>query len=241
LDVSDYIMVARGDLGIEISVEKVPMVQKSIIKSCNEEGTPVITATEMLESMMNQPRPTRAEVSDVANAILDGTDANMLSGETSVGEYPVKSVNTMHKIAREIEPNISSDLSLEKSETFSETISKAIHRICKENTKIDKIVTLTRSGFTARMISRFRLSQPILAVTPSENICKRLKLIFGVEPLQFNYLNNEKKILSSAKRLLSANLVGGDDFVLFTAAIHTNTPHTSNLIEVHRIENLLDR
>lgn len=238
LDTSDAVMVARGDLGIEISLEKVPMVQKSIIKQCNEKGKTVITATEMLESMIDKPNPTRAEVSDVANAILDGSDAVMLSGETSIGEYPVESVSIMSRIAKEVEPNIKSQILEEKSKTLSETISKAIQRICQDK-PIDKIVTLTRSGFTARMISRFKLPQQIIATTSNKKVKRRLELAFGVKTVHFDYTTKDNKVLSTAKKLLSSDLIEKNDTVLFTAALATNIPHASNLIEIHKIEDLL--
>lgn len=239
LNTVDCIMIARGDLGIEISLEKVPMAQKMIIQKCNEKGKTVITATEMLGSMMTRPYPTRAEVSDVANAILDGTDAVMLSGETSIGEHPIKSVKMITSIAKEVKPSIESRIREEKSGTLSETISKAIQRICRDK-KIDKIVSLTRSGFTARMISRFKLSQPIIATTPSEKVRKRLELAFGVTPIQFNYLEKDKKILSTTRKLISTELIQKSDTVLFSAALATNKPHASNLIEIHEINDLLN-
>ncbi len=239
LDSADSIMVARGDLGIEISLEKVPMAQKSIIRQCNIKGKTVITATEMLESMIEKPEPTRAEVSDVANAILDGTDAVMLSGETSIGKYPAKSVSMIKRIAKEVETNVKSQIWEEKSKTLSETISKAIQRICQDK-PIDKIVTLTRSGFTARMISRFKLSQPILAVAPVEGVKRRLEIAFGVIPVHFDYLEKGNKVLSTAKKLLSSGLVEKNETVLFTAAFGTAVKHASNMIEIHEIKDLLN-
>jgi pyruvate kinase len=154
LDATDGIMVARGDLGVEIEPEKVLYIQKLIIRKCNQKGKIVVTATEMLESMTYQPIPTRAEVSDVANAILDGTEATMLSGETAVGGYPVESVLMMSRIAKETEKAVESRVEGEGFITISDTISKAVQRICQEMA-VDKVVTLTRSGYTARMISRF--------------------------------------------------------------------------------------
>ena len=160
LDATDGIMVARGDLGVEIEPEKVPYIQKLIIRKCNQKGKIVVTATEMLESMTYQPVPTRAEVSDVANAILDGTEATMLSGETAVGRYPVESVLMMSRIAKETEKTVKSRVESERFINISDTISKAVQRICQEMA-VDKVVTLTRSGYTARMISRFKILQPM--------------------------------------------------------------------------------
>ena len=237
LECSDGIMVARGDMGVEIEPEKVPLVQKSIIKSCNQKGKPVITATDMLESMMQQPMPTRAEVSDVANSILDGTDVTMLSGETAVGKYPVESVAMMSRIAAEAEKATRSHVEEEGFTNISNTISKAVQRIC-QTMPISKIITLTRSGYTARMIARFKISQPIIAVTPDKKVKKQLELVFGVYPATIDYQNQKDHILYVANKLHSMNLISDEDTVLFTAAFRTLTKHSSNLIEIHKIEEL---
>jgi pyruvate kinase len=237
LDIADGIMVARGDLGVEIEPEKVPQVQKSIIRECNQKGKLVVTATEMLESMTYQPIPTRAEVSDVANAILDGTEATMLSGETAVGQYPVESVSMMSKIANETEKAVESHIEDEGFINISDTISKAVQRICQEM-PIDKVVTLTRSGYTARMISRFKILQPIIAVTPDKRVKKQLELSFGVYPVHVDYLEEEDRILATANMLRSQGLIRDQDTVLFTAAFRTSKPHSSNLIEIHNIREL---
>ncbi|NIR87420.1 pyruvate kinase, partial [Candidatus Bathyarchaeota archaeon] len=217
LDAVECIMVARGDLGVEIEPERVPLVQKSIIRLCNQTGKTVATATEMLESMMRQPTPTRAEVSDVANAILDGTDAIMLSGETSIGKYPVKSVSMISRIARETETAASSHVEDGNFINISDTISKAVQRIC-QSMPVDKIVTLTRSGYTAKMIARFRIAQSIIAVTPEKRVKKQLELVFGVYPVHIDYRNEKDRILAVANKLHSMNLINDEDTVLFTAA-----------------------
>ena len=237
LECSDGIMVARGDMGVEIEPERVPLVQKSIIKSCNQKGKPVITATDMLESMMQQPMPTRAEVSDVANSILDGTDVTMLSGETAVGKYPVESVAMMSRIAAEAEKATRSHVEEEVFTNVSNTISKAVQRIC-QTMPISKIITLTRSGYTARMIARFKISQPIIAVTPDKKVKKQLELVFGVYPATIDYPKQKDHILYVANKLHSMNLISDEDTVLFTAAFRTLTKHSSNLIEIHKIEEL---
>jgi pyruvate kinase len=237
LECSDGVMVARGDMGVEIEPEKVPLVQKSIIKSCNQKGKPVITATDMLESMMQQPIPTRAEVSDVANSILDGTDATMLSGETAVGKYPTESVAMMSRIATEAEKATRSHVEEEGFTNISNTISKAVQRIC-QTMPISKIITLTRSGYTARMIARFKISQPIIAVTPDAKVKKQLELVFGVYPATIDYQEKKDHILYVANTLHSMNLINDEDTVLFTAGFRTLTPHSSNLIEIHKIEEL---
>ncbi len=235
----ECIMIARGDLGVEIDLEKVPLVQKSIIKICNQEGKPVITATDMLESMIHEPIPTRAEVSDVANAILDGTDAVMLSGETSIGKYPVEAVSIMSRIAEEAERTVKSSVEKGGFINISDAISKAIHNICL-NMPVDKVVTLTRSGYTARMIARFRIKQPIIAVTPEENIKRQLELVFGVYPVHIDYRKEKDRILTVAEKLRSMKLISDDETVLFTAAFRTTKKHASNLIEIHNVKELIN-
>jgi pyruvate kinase len=237
LDAADGVMVARGDLGIEIDPEKVPLVQKSIIRSCNQKGKLVVTATEMLESMTYQPMPTRAEVSDVANAILDGTEVVMLSGETAVGRYPTESVLMMARIADETEKAVRSQVEDEGFINISDTTSKAVERICREM-PVDKVVTLTRSGYTARMISRFKISQPIIAVTPDKRVKRQLELSFGVYPVHIDYQRENDHILATANRLQSEGLIRGRERILFTAAFRTSKPHTSNLIEIHNVREL---
>ncbi len=238
LDAADGIMVARGDLGVEIEPEKVPLVQKSIIRKCNQKGKIVVTATEMLESMIHQPTPTRAEVSDVANAILDGTEATMLSGETAVGRYPVESVLMMSRIADETERAVESHVEDEGFINISDTISKAVQRICQEM-PVDKVVTLTKSGYTARMISRFKILQLIIAVTPNKLVKRQLELSFGVHPVHIDYLKEDDHILATANKLHSMGLIHDQDTILFTAAFRTSKPHSSNLIEIHNIKELV--
>jgi len=237
LDAASGIMVARGDLGIEIEPEKVPLVQKSLIKLCNQKGKLVVTATEMLESMIHQPCPTRAEVSDVANAILDGSDAVMLSGETAVGEYPVGAVKMMTRIANETEKVVKSNVEDTAFVNISDTISKAIQRIC-QSMPVHKVITLTRSGYTARMIARFKIKQPIIAVTPDVKVKRQLELIFGVQPILINYLEEKDRISHVGNRLCDAGLINPKETVLFTAAVRTTMKHASNAIEIHKIEEL---
>ena len=236
-DVASGIMVARGDLGIEIEPEKVPLVQKSIIKLCNQKGKLVVTATEMLESMIHQPNPTRAEVSDVANAILDGSDAVMLSGETAVGSYPVDAVKMMTRIANEIEKAVKSNVEDASFFNISDTVSRAIQRIC-QSMPIHKVVTLTRSGYTARMIARFKITQPIIAVTPDLKVKKQLELVFGVEPVLINYVDENDRISKVGNELCAMGLVNAKETILFTAAARTTMKHASNSIEIHKVEEL---
>lgn len=238
LEAANGIMVARGDLGIEIEPEKVPLVQKSLIKQCNQRGKLVITATEMLESMISQPSPTRAEVSDVANAILDGSDAIMLSGETAVGKYPVEAVDMMARIAHETESAVKSKVEATHFINISDTVSKAIQEIC-QSMPLSKVVALTRTGYTARMIARFKLTQPIYVVTPDLEVKKQLELVFGVKPIFVDYLGEKDMVAAVARRLCELGVIDSKETVLFTAGKRTNVKHASNTIEIHKIDELL--
>ena len=237
LEAASGLMVARGDLGVEIEPERVPLVQKSLIKLCNQKGKLVVTATEMLESMIHQPNPTRAEVSDVANAILDGSDAVMLSGETAVGQYPVGAVEMMTRIANETEKALKSAVEETPFINISDTVSRAIQRIC-QSMPVQKVIPLTRSGYTARMIARFKLAQPIIAVTTGLNVKRQLELVFGVYPVLINYRTETDRILTVANQLYKMRLVDDEDTVLFTEGVRTTVEHSSNSIEIHKIEEL---
>jgi pyruvate kinase len=237
LEAASGLMVARGDLGVEIEPERVPLVQKSLIKLCNQKGKLVVTATEMLESMIHQPNPTRAEVSDVANAILDGSDAVMLSGETAVGQYPSGAVEMMTRIANETEKALKSAVEDTPFINISDTVSRAIQRIC-QSMPVQKVIPLTRSGYTARMIARFKLAQPIIAVTTGLNVKRQLELVFGVYPVLINYRTETDRILTVANQLYKMRLVDDEDTVLFTEGVRTNVEHSSNSIEIHKIEEL---
>jgi len=237
LEVANGLMVARGDLGVEIEPERVPLVQKSLIKLCNQKGKLVVTATEMLESMINQPCPTRAEVSDVANAILDGSDAVMLSGETAVGQYPVDAVEMMTRIANETEKAVKTNVECTPFINISDTVSRAIQDIC-QSMPISKVITLTRSGYTARMIARFKIAQPIIAVTPEIKVKKQLELTFGVIPVLINYDEEKDRVSEVANHLHKIHLVEDEETVLFTEGVRTSMKHASNSIEIHNIKEL---
>jgi pyruvate kinase len=237
LNAADGIMIARGDMGIELPQERVPLLQKQMIVSCNQEGKMVITATEMLESMRENPLPTRAEVSDVANAVLDGTDVVMLSAETAVGAYPVEAVATVTRIAQRTEPNIVSRVTEEKFRNVSSVVSWSVNAIAKAMS-LDKVVTITRTGYTARMIARFRLKQPVIAVTASPVVRNQLELSYGVQPFQIELEGD--KILAVSRALLSKGIVRSEDVVLFTAAFRTFQKHASNVIEIHTLRELRD-
>ena len=237
LEAASGLMVARGDLGVEIEPERVPLVQKSLIKLCNQKGKLVVTATEMLESMINQPFPTRAEVSDVANAILDGSDAVMLSGETAVGQYPSEAVDMMTRIANEIEKAVKSNVEDTPFINISDTVSRAIQDIC-QRMPINKVITLTRSGYTARVIARFKIAQPIIAVTPEIKVKKQLELMFGVYPVLINYDEEKDRITGIANQLHEMHLIEDEETVLFTEGVRTAMKHASNSIEIHNIKEL---
>jgi pyruvate kinase len=238
LTAADGVMVARGDLGVEIEPERVPLLQKWMIGLCNNVGKTVITATDILESMITSPIPTRSEASDVANTILDGTDAILTSGETAVGAYPVPTVAMIQRIAKAVEPAVQSRVTNAPFINISETVSHAIPRIAYDM-PLDKIVTLTRSGYTARMISRFKPTQEILAVTPSKLVRSQLEIAYGVTPVWIDYLQAKDTILCVAQGLHANGLIHADDTVLFTASFRTANQHSSNLIEIHKIQELL--
>lgn len=236
IEVVDGIMVARGDLGVETPLEKVPLVQKMLIHKCNRAGKPVITATQMLRSMVNNPRPTRAEVTDVANAILDGTDAVMLSEETAVGKYPVEAVQMMVRIAEDAEsgfPFSAWTSRLEPGEPVSlpEAVSRAACALA-ENIRARSIITFTQSGSTARLVAKYRPRPPILAPTPLEETYRRLALIWGVIPIlsETTQTTDEmmEKAFAAARR---AGLVKRGDTVVITAGVPLGIPGTTNLIK----------
>ena len=242
IDISDVIMVARGDLGVEVSAEEVPPIQKKIIAMCNKNGTPVITATQMLESMINNPRPTRAEASDVANAILDGTDAVMLSGETAVGKFPVTSVQTMHRIVNLIENNATSvNWQLRRRDSDQKySISSSIgYSACHAADLINAvmIVCLTQSGATARMIARYRPRQPLIAITHTELVLRRLNLVWGVLPYSLHEFGDNideaiKDILNIIKR---KSPVKKGDKIVITAGLPFHSRRGTNMLRIEEI------
>ena len=237
LEAASGLMVARGDLGVEIEPEKVPLIQKSLIKLCNQKGKLVVTATEMLESMIHQPDPTRAEVSDVANAILDGSDAVMLSGETAVGQYPVEAVEMMTRIANEAEKAVKSNVEETPFINISDTVSRAIQDIY-QSMPVQKVIPLTRLDYRARMIARFKIVQPIIAVTPEIKVKKQLELVFGVYPVMINYREEKDRLLAVTNKLCEMHLIDDEETVLFTDGVRTAMEHASNSIEIHKIKEL---
>lgn len=246
ITVSDGLMVARGDLGVEIPAEEVPLVQKLLIKKCNEVGKPVITATQMLDSMQRFPRPTRAEASDVANAILDGTDAIMLSGETAAGLYPLESVQTMNKIAERTEQSLDyrqvvSKRSKGKEANMTEAISQAV-AYTSINLGVKAVLAPTESGNTARMIAKYRPGVPIVAISGSMKTTQMLTLVWGVQPLLCNRVQTTDEILELAvDESLKHGFVNHGDVVVITAGVPVGEAGTTNLMKVHIIGDLLAR
>ena len=239
VNTADAIMVARGDLGVEIPLERVPSVQKMIIRLANRYGKPVITATQMLGSMVNNYRPTRAEVTDVANAILDGSDAVMLSEETAKGRYPTDAVLMLTKIAKEIEPDLTQSNTFEKfripenSTTIPDAISIATCQVANE-LNMNTIITCTQSGSTARFISKHRPRQKILAVTPSVCTYRRLALVWGVIPILTESMENTddmmKKGIEAAKQ---AGYIGENETIAITGGVPVGMPGSTNLLRVY--------
>jgi len=243
---ADGIMVARGDLGIETAPEMVPMVQKMIIARCNAAGKPVITATQMLDSMIRNPRPTRAEASDVANAILDGTDAIMLSGETAVGKYPLLALQTMVRIAQEVERSQWGTPGHPPREcgpvaAIAEAVS---HASCETASDLNAaaIITPTISGYTARVIARYRPACPIVAVTPSPIVQRQLVLYWGVYPLLSRRTENtDEMVVRAVQAAQDHGFAHEGDVVVVTAGSAGSAPGTTDLMKVHVIERILLR
>ena len=238
LEETDGVMVARGDLGVETPPEEVPFHQKRIIRSCNLAGKPVITATQMLQSMMRWPTPTRAEASDVANAILDGTDAVMLSGETAVGEYPVESVRTMATICSNAEAHLEPMRFLQGSDnsqscTVTESISQATVEIAAD-LEVKAILSATMTGTTARMVARHRPAVPIVAVTPNERTLAHLTLVWGVQPLVVSHFKTtDEMVFMIVRAAYQAGVVKKGDRVVLTAGIPFGGEGLTNMIKVH--------
>jgi len=236
IDECDAIMVARGDLGVEMSPEKVPMIQKQIIRMCNQKGIPVITATQMLDSMIHNPRPTRAEASDVANAIMDGTDAVMLSGESAIGDYPVEAVKMLARIAREVEPSMQFVNYPPRSSDDAEAISEALHAI-DNAMDLHCIVAFTETGYTANLASEERPRAPIVAYTPDPKIYRRLCLNWGIRPvLLHRFEGTFSQVIAQAERdLLDRNFAAPGHKVLIMGGIPFGRSGSTNFLKIHTI------
>ena len=243
IEESSGIMVARGDLGIEIASERVPMVQKNIIDKCRQAGKPVITATQMLDSMIENPRPTRAESSDVANAVLDGTDAVMLSGETAAGEYPVEAVKTMDKICGLVEKDadhIYNSLEYRKPEWKEKQVIESLAYSCvslAENVDAKVISTITHSGSTARRIAKFRPRVPIVAFTESDEVRKQLGMVWGVQPIKIDEIfDTDKSVKLMEEHLKNHGLVNKGDRAIIATGMPIAKKGRTNMIKVSTIE-----
>jgi pyruvate kinase len=244
LRVSNGIMVARGDLGVEIKAEEVPLVQKDIINKCNKVGEPVITATQMLDSMIRNPRPTRAEVSDVATAIFEGSDAIMLSGETAAGKYPVEAVETMVNIACRIENSLDyEEIFRAKSDISDNTITNAISvATCRTTLSLEAsaIITATSSGYTAREVSKFRPKVPIIAATHSDKVMRRMSLVWGAYPIKIDKVKSTDEVIDySVSEALEKGYLNNGDLVVVTAGVPVGIAGSTNLIKVHVVSELL--
>ncbi|MBR6503901.1 MAG: pyruvate kinase [Firmicutes bacterium] len=238
---ADGIMVARGDMGVELEPEKIPLIQKEIIRACNRAGKPVITATQMLDSMARNPRPTRAEVGDVTNAILDGTDCVMLSGETAAGEYPVEAVEMMHKIAETTEKSIDYAELLEKTREYqNDDVTGAIgYATCVTAVKLKAkaIVTASASGFAGRMVAKFRPKAPIIVSTTRESTARRMAVVRGAYPVIIPAHEDEETIFreSIAAAEKDADWIKEGDVVIFTAGFPFGKSGSTNMMKVHVI------
>ncbi|WP_438432137.1 pyruvate kinase [Gorillibacterium sp. sgz500922] len=241
LSVASGIMVARGDLGVDLPVEDVPLVQKDMIRRCNLAGKPVITATHMLESMQQNPRPTRAEAGDVANAVFDGTDAVMLSGETAAGKYPLESVETMARIAGKAESVLDSYSWLvlqaaRKTQDVTGAIGQAVAQAAMElNAKA--ILALTESGFTARMIAKHRPQAPVIAVSSKPSVLHGLTMSWGVIPLlrSTDVADSDAAVVSAVELAKAGGYVQDGDLVVITAGVPAGASGTTNLLRIHRV------
>lgn len=238
LSVVDGVMVARGDLGVEMAPEKVPPIQKRVIARCNDLGLPVITATQMLESMVTNPRPTRAEVNDVFNAILDGTDAVMLSAETASGNYPIEAVQMMVRIALETEAGDSTARQPQCQRLTQEHAVSHAARALSEEASVKAIVVFTRSGTSARLISKDRPRRSILAYTPSERVYRQLALWWGVWPHRIEMQGSTEALIEAVcQRLLEDHLVLTGEHVVIMGSLPVASRARTNFVKLHRVGN----
>lgn len=243
LSVSDGIMVARGDLGVELPTEEIPLLQKRIIKLCNRFGVPVITATQMLDSMVSNPRPTRAETTDVANAIFDGTDAVMLSNETAVGKYPIEVVKTMAKIAQKADMELIKNFALNYSSlqiyTISGSISMAATYVA-QSLKAAAIITATYSGSSAKKIARYRSPAIIIAATPEPATLRQMSLVWGVRPVMVSASHDTDTMIKNVVDIsTTAKLIKDGDIVVITTGVPIGVAGTTNIIKVEVVTTML--
>ena len=241
---SDGIMVARGDMGVEVDYEKLPGIQKRFIRRCYQSGKMVITATQMLDSMISNPTPTRAEITDVANAVFDGTSAVMLSGETAAGKFPLEAIKTMAKIAEQAETDqfdiYSNDLNKIRYDIdYSDTTSAVCDAACTTAKDINAkaIIAVTKSGQTARRMSKFRPKVPIVAATPSEKTFNQLSLSWGVYPVLALYQNSYENLIRHAVDCAKQiDIVKSGDLVVIAAGIPLDTPGSTNMLKIEIVQ-----
>jgi pyruvate kinase len=235
IEAADGIMVARGDLGVEMSPEQVPLLQKKIITACNRAEKPVITATQMLESMIENPQPTRAEASDIANAILDGTDCVMLSGETAMGKYPVQSVEVMARFAAQAETSLAPrppDIHVSGPD---ESVAHAACRAAEEQ-RAEAIVPFTQSGSTALRVSKHRPRMSIIAPTPFDHVARKMSLYWGVAPILLKTKRTTDDMIASVERaMLFLKLVRRHDLIVITAGVPIGVAGSTNMMKIHRV------
>jgi pyruvate kinase len=236
LDVVDGVMIARGDLGVEMPPEKVPLIQKRIIAKCNQLGIPVITATQMLESMITNPRPTRAEVNDVSNAVLDKTDLVMLSGETATGAYPIEAVQMMVRIILETESGGRTAHQPQRKQLTQEQAVSHAARALSEVASVKAIVVFTQSGNTARLISQDRPRTPILAYTPSERVYRQLALWWGVWPCCIEMSGFTDELMEIVgQKLIDSNLVNVGEHVVIMGGLPFGSLARTNFVKLHHV------
>lgn len=240
IEVTDCVMVARGDMGVEIPIQRVPIIQKSIIKKCNRAGKVVITATQMLDSMIRNSLPTRAEASDICNAIFDGTDAIMLSGESASGSYPIEAASTMSEIAQEAESNLEYDKYHDNQ--YLNSVTKCSEAICycacrtSAILNVNAILAATKSGVTAKSISKYRPKTPIIAITPFDNVRRSLVLNFGVLPVTCEMFNTTEEILSESRKIsLDLKIAKPGDEIIIAAGMPTTESGSTNMLKIEKI------
>lgn len=239
LEYADGVMIARGDMGVELAPEEVPIIQKRLIHECNAHNKLVITATQMLQSMIFNPSPTRAEISDVANAILDGSDMVMLSGETATGKYPVKTVQMMSRIAQYAEKFIHIHNHPVKAGDVERAICDSIKTLCA-TANVTKIVSVTRRGNTAKLISRLRLQPEILALTSQEKTFRELHMYYGIHPVMYPNLPGSIRTATAGMFLFEKGLLGEEDLVLFASGEYNPSNRATNTIQVLRARDLIE-
>jgi len=240
IEVTDAVMVARGDMGVEIPIQRVPIIQKQIIKKCNEAGKVVITATQMLDSMIRNSLPTRAEASDICNAIFDGTDAIMLSGESASGLFPIEAAKTMSKIAQEAEEYLDYDhlTSRLREPSLNDYASAISYSACRTANMLHAkaIVAATKSGATARILSRYRVKAPIIAITPYDQVRRTLNLNFGICPMKCEMFNTTDQILTEAKNIVhELGITNAGDDIIVAAGMPTTHTGGTNMLKIEKI------